>query len=505
MKVQFLIKDSVAFERLGIMILSSLLKLHGHEVRLLITGGFSEEKIIEKVKHYDPKIIGYSMMTGEHSYYIELNKMLKGYHDFFAVFGGPHPTFMPHMIEHCGVDAICRGEGDIVFPELVNRLERGTSFYDINNFWFKNNDKIIRNPIGSLVSSLDRLPFPDRKTMYDADSALRFNGMKVFMSMRGCPFMCTYCFNHRYNAITKGKGALLRYRSVSSIIAEIREVKENFYLDRIYMCDDIFPLKPHGWLEEFAERISKEIGLPFFCNVRAEFINDEIGQLLSKMGCKFVAMGVECGNEVVAKTVLKRYTANDKIREACKILHKYKIRVMTQNLIGLPVVNPLDVDLETLDFNISLKPDYAWSSILYPYPETDIGKFAIRKGLFGGNLDSIPVSNKIKTYLKFKNPRLQRKIINLHKLFGIIVQFPALRIVTNFLISLPLTYLYTWCYFAFYGYKSVWKNLSWKSRREMAKYYITFYFKYVSTIQKRQIFSSVPQKFKYPDSFPRVY
>ena len=488
MKVQFLLKDSFMFERLGIMTLSSLLKRDGHEVRLLITGGLSEEQIIKKVKLYGPKIICYSIMTGEHNYYIGLNKMLKSYHDFFTVFGGPHPTFMPYMIEQYGVDAICRGEGNIVLPELVNRIERGVGFYDINNFWFKNNGKIIKNPIGPLVANIDGLPFPDRKLMYDADPTYRIIGRKVFMSMRGCPFMCSYCFNHSYNTVTEGKGALLRYRSVSSIIAEIREVKENFYMDCIIMLDDIFLIKPTGWLEEFAERLPKEIGLPIFCNVRADFMNDKVGQLLKKMGCKFVAMGVECGDEGVAKTVLKRYIANDEIRDACKILHKYKIKLMTQNLIGLPVDNPLEVDLKSLDFNISLKPEYAWSSILYPYPETDIGKLAIRKGLIQANFDGTQVSNKSQSCLKFKNPQLQRKVINLHKLFGIVVQFPVLRIVTNFLISLPLTYFYTWCYFTFYGYKVAWKNLSWRER----KYYIRFYFKYVSGLEKPKIFSHAP-------------
>ena len=49
---------------------------------------------------------------------------------------------------------------------------------------------------------------------------------------------------------------------------------------------------------------------------------------------------------------------------------------MTQNLIGLPVPNPVEIDYDTLDFNIKLKPDYAWSSILYPYPGTEIGESA---------------------------------------------------------------------------------------------------------------------------------
>ena len=46
------------------------------------------------------------------------------------------------------------------------------------------------------------------------------------MSNRGCPYKCTYCFNHAYNKLTKGTGDMMRYRSVDSIIREIKEVKD---------------------------------------------------------------------------------------------------------------------------------------------------------------------------------------------------------------------------------------------------------------------------------------
>ena len=39
--------------------------------------------------------------------------------------------------------------------------------------------------------------------------------------------------------------------------------------------DDIFLLKPKGWLEEFAEKFPNRIGLPLFVNVRPETINDK--------------------------------------------------------------------------------------------------------------------------------------------------------------------------------------------------------------------------------------
>lgn len=491
MRILFLLRNTGFHDRLGIMTLSSILKQHGHSVQLLLTEELDEKEYIAKVIEYAPQILAYSIMTGEHIYHIDLNQMVRSHYDCISVFGGPHPTYEPNMIEKDSVDAICRGEGDIYFLELIERMEKSKYFYDIPNFWFKKPDgHIVRNEIGPLVENLDDLPFPERKLMYEADPALRSSGNKFFMTMRGCPYQCTYCFNHVYNKMTKSKGKMLRVRSVDSIIAEIKEVKEKYFLDQVYIIDDTFMIKPKGWMEEFYEKFPKEVGLPLRCHVRANLIDkDRVGKLLKQIGCKNVGMGVECGNNEIANNILRRNISNKQIIKACEILHKYKIRILTQNLIGLPVDNPLEVDLETLDFNIKLRPDFAWSSILYPYPKTEIGQLAMQKGMYDPSFEKFQVSNKAFSPLNFGDSKLKRKLENLHKLFGIIVQFPSLRQLTRFLISLPFTKFYTWLFFALYGYKYVIKNLTWRGFAETFKYYIFFYFKYVTRLEKRKIFS----------------
>ena len=51
MKVQFLLKNTGMFERLGIMTLSSVLKEKGHEVTLILTEELTEEEIIRNEKN----------------------------------------------------------------------------------------------------------------------------------------------------------------------------------------------------------------------------------------------------------------------------------------------------------------------------------------------------------------------------------------------------------------------------------------------------------------------
>ena len=138
MNVQFLLKNTGMFERLGIMTLSSVLKASGHKVKLTLTEEMPEEEIIKNVKDYKPDILAYSVMTGEHIYHIELNQLVRSHYDAaLSVFGGPHPTYSPVMIEKDYVDAICRGEGEFYFLELIKKLEKGQDFYGTKNFWFK--------------------------------------------------------------------------------------------------------------------------------------------------------------------------------------------------------------------------------------------------------------------------------------------------------------------------------------------------------------------------------
>ncbi len=155
----------------------------------------------------------------------------------------------------------------------------------------------------------------------------------------------------------------------------------------------------------------------------------------------------------------------------------------------MPLENPLKVDLETLDFNLKIKPYFAWSSILYPYPGTELGDFAVDHGYFNANFEKVKISNKSESVMKLGNKKLNRKINNLHKLMGVIVQFPFLRPLTNFLISLPITFFYNWIYFAFYGYKFL-RQSSFKGIVKNFGHYLIFYFKYVSRIEKKTKFKN---------------
>lgn len=114
-------------------------------------------------------------------------------------------------------------------------------------------------------------------------------------------------------------------------------------------------------------------------------------------------------------------------------------------------------------------------------------------GMFDGNHEKVQISNKSSSNMQFGSKLEQRKINNFHKLFPIIVEWPFLRSSMNFLIKLPLSYFYTWIYFAFYGYKYIVQS-SVKGIVKNIIHYMIFYFKYVSRLEKRIKFNTSQKK-----------
>jgi len=411
-------------ESLGIMQLSSILKQNGHKTDLFI---IENGNLQEKIDAFKPDILAISASTGTHR--ICLDEVRKLENHIFTIIGGPHATFFPEIINDNTVDTVCIGEGDYPFLELANNMDDGKDIRNIKTLWVKIDKKIYRNPLRLLIQDLDSLPFPDREIVYQFNK-FRDKNTKAFITGRGCPFECTYCFNCSYKKMFSNQ-IYVRRRSVGNVIEEIKNVRSEYKLEMVRFIDDTFNLN-RKWLHEFCRRYREEVGLPFFSNVRAELLDEKLIRELKSANCQLVSIGIECGNEKIRRTLLNKHISNSQIIDTCKLLRKFDIKIITQNILGLPLENSLENDFETLKFNIACKPDYAWASIFTPYPKTVLGEYA-KKGYFDGDIDSIP-----NTYhFSVLNLKDKREIENLHALFPTVVRFPFVLPIVRHLIKLP--------------------------------------------------------------------
>lgn len=445
MRVLFVLQQ-VDYEPLGIMHLSSVLKQAGHEVRLAVA---SDEDVVKVAQEWKPGILAYSVWTGSHRYYLSLNRRLRRVVDAFSAFGGPHATFFPEMIyEDDLVDGVCVGEGEYALLDLADALEKGTFTPTIPNWHFRVDGEIVQTPVRPYIADLDELPLPDRALVYEKDPITRLSKIKHFISSRGCPYDCTYCFNHAIAAIYKGKGKRVRQRSVDSLFAELEETRRKYPLEFAVFLDDTFIIF-RDWLEEFAQRYPKEIGIPFFCNVRANLVDQWVVDRLKQAGCVSVGMGIETGNDQLRNAILKRNMSKEQIINACLMLRGAGIHVITTNMVGLPT-GGIEDDWETVELNARCRPAYANAFIFQPYPRTQLGEMAREQGLLEGDLDDIGAAWD-HSILKFP-PEEKRQIENLQRLFAIAVEWPRLIPLIRWLVRWPRNPLFWWAYKLWKGY-----------------------------------------------------
>jgi anaerobic magnesium-protoporphyrin IX monomethyl ester cyclase len=446
MRILF-VEKQIDYEPLGLLYLSSVLRQAGHEVRLSVA---SEQDPVAVARDWRPDVVGYSVYTGSQTYYRDLNLEIKEVAEVISVFGGPHPTYFPEFVEEPGVDGICIGEGEGAILDLVEAVEVGRPLTGLENWWFKRNGRVERNPIRPAEDNLDVLPFPDRELLFAADEFTRQSGIKHFITSRGCPYDCTYCFNHALAEIYRGKGKRLRQMSVDKVIEEVQWVRDRYPIQFVVFLDDLF-IVYENWLQDLATRFPRDVGLPFFCNVRANLVTPEKVALLRQAGCTSVGMGLETGNPILRNELLKRKLSDERIIEASRLIREADIQLLTTNMIGLPG-GTLENDFETLVLNHACKPAYANAFLYQPYPRTELGEHAREHGYVEGSLDDIDPSAWERSVLRFRTPEEKRQIENFNKLFAVAVEWPRITRLVQWLIALPPNPFFRLVYKLWKGY-----------------------------------------------------
>jgi len=146
---------------LGIRTLSTILKQAGHQTKLIFMGSenkfyskHSLKELEEAIKRFDIICISCLSRGSEKAKKVcehlrPLNKLI--------VWGGLHATL--NLSECAGfADVVCVGEGVEFLLELVNKVEQGKNWNDMENAVYRNNSKVINNPLRPLISDLDESP-----------------------------------------------------------------------------------------------------------------------------------------------------------------------------------------------------------------------------------------------------------------------------------------------------------------------------------------------------------
>ena len=118
---------------------------------------------------FDPLIVGFSIIFQYHLYkFKELIDYLRKHlmHSHFCA-GGHYPSFRHEDLFQLipSLDSIVLYEGEYSFYELVHSIHNGKEWKNIKGISYRENGKIVTNPLRHLEKDLDKFPFPFRQPL----------------------------------------------------------------------------------------------------------------------------------------------------------------------------------------------------------------------------------------------------------------------------------------------------------------------------------------------------
>ncbi len=455
MKIAFLHK--YPFPYFGIMSLSATLPArHRREVFV----GDLEKDVAGKVVAYRPEVIAVPLMALEYHWALEtLSRIKNRLPEAIVVAGYIHAVSRPEIIEHPLIDAVCLGEGEYSFPDLLDRFEQTGKLGKTDGFWVKEDGRILKSERSRLVPDLDALPDEDRALYYDKYPVLARDKLKHFMASRGCPFSCFFCCHQVYRRLYRGRGGYVRRRSPSNTVRQVKEVVRRWGAHSLCFLDDVFVMDAE-WLRKFSEHYRSEIGLPYFCAVTPQHMTEEIAALLADSGCRTVNFGVETADEKKRFEVLNKRVTDAQIFECARLVKKHGMKIQTTMIFGLPF-ETVDEAFGNISFNIRLGTDFMASNILLPFPGTRIEKIALEAGILAPDYLNDPRYRGIhlESVFKFRDIEVIERV---QKISHLAVKFPFLLPLFRKMVRMKSQSLFFLVYVAtsMWRYKSE-KPISW--------------------------------------------
>lgn len=369
---------------LGLAYIASYLERAGFCVEILDANAefLTIKETSERIIKSPAKYIGVNAVSIMMPVVCEISRQVKSKDKGKFIFiGGPHVTFMPEdTLKNCPeIDLVVRGEGEITTLDIIKTLENRGDLSHVKGIAFRRGDEVFCTPERELIENIDEIPFPARhllpRQLYSQDflTDLGFKNIQcdAVITARGCPNRCVFCSSSAF-------WKRVRARSSENVVAELEFLKKQYDIKYVNFLDDTIVLTAKRMTDICNLMLEKKLDINWSCYARVTHITPELVALMKKAGCRFVQFGVESGNQEVLKKIQKNITL-DEVRRAVKITKEAGLKVMCDFMIGLPG-DTRETIQQTIDFAKEISPNFAFFSMLTPFPGTPLYEEYLREG-----------------------------------------------------------------------------------------------------------------------------
>lgn len=269
-----------------------------------------------------------------------------------------------------GVDAIIYGEAEITLQEVINAYSKNIfskNKSSIDGLIFYKGDIIHKTTSRKLTDDLDSLPFPDysfvdinnyKKIWYANHGYYSLN----ISTTRGCPYSCNWCAKPLY-------GKIYNSRSPQNAAIQIKDLKEKYDIDHLWITDDIFGLKTN-WIRDFSEELKiLNIKVPYKCLSRPDLLlRGNTIQDLKNSGCEIIWIGAESGSQKILDA-MEKGTQVKQIYDAADRVKKLGMKIAFFIQFGYTGEDWNDI-IKTRKMILNCIPEDIGISVSYPLPGT---------------------------------------------------------------------------------------------------------------------------------------
>ncbi len=372
---------------LGLACVAAATREAGHEVAMvdLMTEKETASVLKEAIEGFRPELIGISVrniddQNMEHPRFLldpvkEIVAQCRSRSRATIVLGGAGFSLFPESaLSFLGADMGIQGEGELIFPQVVERIVQGASLQKVPGLYL---------PRGGLpgervfAKNLDQLPLPD-PDLWQTSPREEELWMPV-QTRRGCPLGCSYCSTGMI------EGRVLRRHSPGRIVEWIARWRKAG-VRHFYFVDNTFNL-PVSYAKEICRKlIDQDLGIRWWGILYPMDVDEALVAQMAKAGCEQVSMGFESGSERILKNLNKRFAPGE-VRKISEMLSAHGIKQMGFLLLGSPGETRESVE-ESLAFADSLKLDsLKITAGIRIYPHTPLAKKAVEEGVIASDDD----------------------------------------------------------------------------------------------------------------------